>query len=145
MAVANSDDGPIMRQVAYCEEQVECRRVILLAYFGEKGFSAARCNGTCDICKRNKGQRFEGVRHLLLPLLSTFPQPILRIFFPLKPLPVSSAFSMVCCCVASESRRRLHCADWCLMPCRARHDGDGSSDRCGGAGGGQACVHGPRH
>lgn len=98
----------MVRQVAYCEEQVECRRVILLAYFGEKGFSAARCNGTCDICKRNKGQRFEGAPPPA-PALSIFPQPILRIFFPLKPLPVSSAVSMVCCCVASESRRRLHC------------------------------------
>ena len=52
--------GPHL-QVAFCEEQVECRRVLLLSYFGERGFSKERCAATCDICLRNVGQRFEGV------------------------------------------------------------------------------------
>ena len=48
-------------QVAYAEEQVECRRVMLLSWFGEKGFSApAHCRGTCDICRDNAGQAFQG-------------------------------------------------------------------------------------
>ena len=45
-------------QVAYCEEQVECRRVLLLSHFGEAGFTAAACHRTCDICVRNEGQAF---------------------------------------------------------------------------------------
>lgn len=45
-------------QVAYCEEQVECRRVLLLSHFGESGFTAAACHRTCDICMRNEGQSF---------------------------------------------------------------------------------------
>ena len=45
-------------QVAYCEEQVECRRVLLLSHFGETGFTAAACHRTCDICLRNEGQVF---------------------------------------------------------------------------------------
>ncbi|KAL0020945.1 hypothetical protein WJX79_004368 [Trebouxia sp. C0005] len=40
--------------VAYCEEQVECRRVLLLSHFGESGFTAALCHRTCDICKRGQ-------------------------------------------------------------------------------------------
>ena len=44
--------------MAYCEEQVECRRVLLLSHFGESGFTAALCHSTCDICARNKGQVF---------------------------------------------------------------------------------------
>ena len=45
-------------QVAYCEEQVECRRVLLLSHFGESGFTPAACHRTCDICVRNEGQVF---------------------------------------------------------------------------------------
>ena len=46
-------------QVAYCEEQVECRRVILLSHFGETNFTAAGCHKTCDVCQRNEGAAFE--------------------------------------------------------------------------------------
>ena len=45
-------------QVAYCEEQVECRRVLLLTHFGESGFTAALCHRTCDICIRNQNHVF---------------------------------------------------------------------------------------
>lgn len=47
-------------QVAFCEEKVECRRVILLSYFGERGFVKADCRSTCDVCQANVGQQFEG-------------------------------------------------------------------------------------
>ena len=45
-------------QVAYCEEQVECRRSVLLAHFNE-AFDAARCRGTCDTCVGRAGREFE--------------------------------------------------------------------------------------
>lgn len=45
--------------VAFCEEKVECRRVILLSYFGERGFVKADCRSTCDVCQANVGQHFE--------------------------------------------------------------------------------------
>lgn len=35
--------------VSYCFEETECRRVLLLQYFGEN-FSSAQCNFTCDNC-----------------------------------------------------------------------------------------------
>lgn len=45
--------------MAFCEEKVECRRVILMAHFGETSFTAASCGGTCDTCRENAGQEFE--------------------------------------------------------------------------------------
>ena len=47
-------------QIAYCEEQVECRRSVLLAHFGES-FDVKRCYGTCDVCSQRNGQEFEQV------------------------------------------------------------------------------------
>lgn len=47
-------------QIAYCEEQVECRRSVLLAHFGES-FDVKRCHGTCDVCSQRNGQEFEQV------------------------------------------------------------------------------------
>ncbi|BDA40672.1 ATP-dependent DNA helicase Q-like 4A [Coccomyxa sp. Obi] len=44
--------------IAYCEEQVECRRSVLLAHFGES-FDVKRCHGTCDVCASRNGQDFE--------------------------------------------------------------------------------------
>ena len=46
-------------QIAYCEEKVECRRVMLLAHFGETGFNTAMCKPACDICASNAVQAFE--------------------------------------------------------------------------------------
>ena len=45
-------------QISYCEETVECRRVMLLTHFGENSFTAAQCRGTCDNCAQNAGQTF---------------------------------------------------------------------------------------
>lgn len=56
---ANCSFGGVW-QVAFCEEQVECRRVMLLSHFGEGGFTKAACAATCDTCARNKNVIFEG-------------------------------------------------------------------------------------
>jgi len=40
--------------VAFCMNEVECRRVMLLRYFGES-FPKENCNATCDNCRRPQG------------------------------------------------------------------------------------------
>ena len=47
---------PPCPQINYCEEQVECRRVLMLTHFGEHGFAKAHCRATCDNCKGMEGQ-----------------------------------------------------------------------------------------
>ena len=41
----------VNRCVAFCMNQVDCRRVLLLAYFGES-FPKEQCHATCDNCRR---------------------------------------------------------------------------------------------
>lgn len=43
----------LLKCVAFCVDEVECRRVQLLEYFGES-FPRDQCKGTCDNCK-NRG------------------------------------------------------------------------------------------
>jgi len=43
----------IFGMMKYCEDMYACRRVLALAYFGEK-FEKALCNGMCDNCKANR-------------------------------------------------------------------------------------------
>lgn len=62
-------------QIAYCEEQVECRRSVLLAHFGE-AFDVKRCHGTCDVCAQRNGQEFEQV-HILVGHLPLSPSSLL--------------------------------------------------------------------
>ena len=45
-------------QINYCEERVECRRVLMLNHFGERSFTRMQCHGTCDNCKAAEGQLF---------------------------------------------------------------------------------------
>ncbi len=41
----------ITRVVEYCENQIDCRRQLVLQYFNEQ-FDPSLCNGTCDNCER---------------------------------------------------------------------------------------------
>ena len=44
---------PPASQIMFAEEQVECRRVLLMQHFGE-AFDPAACRGTCDICRQRQ-------------------------------------------------------------------------------------------
>ncbi|GFR41611.1 hypothetical protein Agub_g2336, partial [Astrephomene gubernaculifera] len=41
--------------IMFAEEQVECRRVLLMQHFGE-AFDPANCRGSCDNCKQRQAQ-----------------------------------------------------------------------------------------
>eukprot|EP01018_Ginkgo_biloba_P018735 Gb_33079 [translate_table: standard] len=41
----------LLRMVSYCENDVDCRRVLQLAHFGEK-FDSSNCKRTCDNCNK---------------------------------------------------------------------------------------------
>lgn len=41
-------------QVSYCENDVDCRRLLQLIHFGEK-FDTGNCKKTCDTCSKIKG------------------------------------------------------------------------------------------
>ncbi|KAI4296227.1 hypothetical protein L6164_036202 [Bauhinia variegata] len=43
----------LLRMVSYCENDVDCRRLLQLAHFGEK-FDSATCKKTCDNCLKIK-------------------------------------------------------------------------------------------
>lgn len=47
----NTDN--IRRMVSYCENDVDCRRLLQLIHFGEK-FDSFNCKGTCDNCSKTK-------------------------------------------------------------------------------------------
>ncbi|KAL4856507.1 ATP-dependent DNA helicase Q-like 4A [Chlorella vulgaris] len=47
--------------INYCEEQVECRRVLMLSHFGEGGFSRSQCRATCDNCRAGEGMSYAEV------------------------------------------------------------------------------------
>lgn len=46
-------------QVSYCEEKVDCRRVMIMGHFGEQSFTERQCNRTCDNCQNSEGAEHE--------------------------------------------------------------------------------------
>ena len=47
---------PLLQKVEeYLLNRSTCRRVQLLEYLGETGFTAAQCKGTCDACVLARG------------------------------------------------------------------------------------------
>uniref|UniRef100_A0A7S2X3F7 ATP-dependent DNA helicase n=1 Tax=Chloropicon primus TaxID=1764295 RepID=A0A7S2X3F7_9CHLO len=51
--VANTDPPVVSRRQEYCENQFDCRRKLILSYFGET-FTKHQCQGSCDNCKCKK-------------------------------------------------------------------------------------------
>lgn len=50
-------------QIGYCQNDIDCRRALQLAHFGEMEFDVSSCKGTCDNCARmgNSGSVEEDV------------------------------------------------------------------------------------
>ncbi|KAF5198213.1 DNA helicase, ATP-dependent, partial [Thalictrum thalictroides] len=42
----------LLRMVSYCENDVDCRRLLQLVHFGEK-FDPGKCSRTCDNCSKS--------------------------------------------------------------------------------------------
>ncbi|GLT86281.1 hypothetical protein SLE2022_044270 [Rubroshorea leprosula] len=51
--VLETNTENLLRMVSYCENDVDCRRLLQLLHFGEK-FDSANCKNTCDNCSRVK-------------------------------------------------------------------------------------------
>lgn len=49
----------LFHQVSYCEEKVDCRRVMIMGHFGERSFTQRSCNKTCDNCQNGGGLEHE--------------------------------------------------------------------------------------
>lgn len=51
------------RMIGYCQNDIDCRRSLQLAHFGEMDFDVSSCKGTCDNCARmgNSGSVEEDV------------------------------------------------------------------------------------
>lgn len=54
--------------IQYCENRIDCRRTLILHYFGET-FDRAQCNRSCDNCETNQGVVKKDVTSLACDLL----------------------------------------------------------------------------
>ena len=59
--------------IAYCENKMDCRRHLVLSYFGEK-FDKAECKQTCDNCLANLSADFKDISSVVRDLLSIVQQ-----------------------------------------------------------------------
>jgi hypothetical protein len=41
----------VVRWLQYCQNEMDCRRVMILSHFGEVSFTKAGCRNTCDNCR----------------------------------------------------------------------------------------------
>ncbi len=59
-SVVKNNEGALNTMLAFCENETDCRRGILLDHFGETGWDRGSCGGTCDNCAAlAAGARFE--------------------------------------------------------------------------------------
>ncbi|KAJ3017890.1 ATP-dependent DNA helicase sgs1 [Thoreauomyces humboldtii] len=63
----------LRQMVAFCENTLDCRRQQVLAYFAEK-FDRAKCNRTCDNCKRDLKGITKDVRQEVKDIISLVQQ-----------------------------------------------------------------------
>ncbi|EFJ41406.1 hypothetical protein VOLCADRAFT_68317 [Volvox carteri f. nagariensis] len=56
------------RIIMFAEEQVECRRVLLMQHFGE-AFDPSQCRGTCDNCKHRQSHDLTSMAVQLVDLI----------------------------------------------------------------------------
>ncbi|XP_072962259.1 ATP-dependent DNA helicase Q-like 4A isoform X2 [Typha angustifolia] len=58
----------LLRMVSYCENDVDCRRLLQLVHFGEK-FNPANCQKTCDNCAKTLSCVEKDVTHIAKQLV----------------------------------------------------------------------------
>lgn len=66
-------------QVSYCENDVDCRRLLQLVHFGEK-FDSAHCKKTCDNCLKIKSFVEKDVTEIAKQLVWKHPHFIAHIY-----------------------------------------------------------------
>lgn len=61
-----------LMQIGYCQNDIDCRRALQLAHFGEMQFDVSSCKGTCDNCAnmKNFGSVEEDVNETARQLVS---------------------------------------------------------------------------
>lgn len=42
-----------MLQINFAESSLECRRMLIMRWFGENDFTPEQCGRRCDVCKSN--------------------------------------------------------------------------------------------
>jgi bloom syndrome protein len=92
-AIINMHMKNLNKVIEYCENQIECRRLLLIEYFGEKGFTRAQCNRTCDNCRtRREGEDNMEVSTFALSYFNhlCFSTPSCFLFAPTSLLPFCS-------------------------------------------------------
>lgn len=55
--------------MSYCENEVDCRRLLQLAHFGEN-FDPSHCKKTCDNCSKIRSSIEKDVTHVAIQLVS---------------------------------------------------------------------------
>ncbi|KAL2925188.1 ATP-dependent DNA helicase Q-like 4A [Bienertia sinuspersici] len=58
----------LLSMVSYCENEVDCRRLLQLAHFGEN-FDPAHCKKTCDNCSKIRSSIEKDVTHVAMQLV----------------------------------------------------------------------------
>ncbi|XP_057247838.1 ATP-dependent DNA helicase Q-like 4A isoform X2 [Beta vulgaris subsp. vulgaris] len=58
----------LSRMVSYCENEVDCRRLLQLAHFGEN-FDPSHCKKTCDNCSKIRSSIEKDVTHVAIQLV----------------------------------------------------------------------------
>jgi len=83
------------RVVAYCLNEVDCRRQVVLEHFGEH-FNAADCRGTCDNCSGGFAVEAKD--------LTRHAQSIVRLFMSVRSIfPLFSLLSLPSFLISSDS------------------------------------------
>ncbi|KAJ3440109.1 atp-dependent DNA helicase q-like 4a [Anaeramoeba flamelloides] len=90
-SIKESGFSKLKKVVNYCQDEHQCRRTMMLKYFGEN-FDRKNCNGTCDNCKKlnqNNQQNQKQPTNTELVDVTGFSKVVLKVLTDAKQLPES--------------------------------------------------------